>query len=576
MSNSVPSRAARSAEIPKAARKARARLKRRWPRRTLMAVNGLVLVCIAATASTYAYVEHRIASIATLPTPNAVCDTCSLEGGPMPKLRLPQADGLEAENILLIGNETRQGLTPAEQQLWGSSLTYNGTLADIIMILHINPVTDQASILSIPRDLFAPMPANSPVGPFNKIDAALNDGEDGPNNLIAAIEQDFGIPINHFVMLNFNGFINSVNALGGIRVDFPEKLWDQESLLNITETGCQHLDGFEALALVRARHLQYDPPGDDEPKYSWPQEAESDLARIGRTHTFVKIVADTAIKEGKTNPVKALSFINSILDQITIDKGLKGELLALVRHYGLINPANVPETTFPTSDNPGTYYYEAGGYNTNAGDVLFAVQPAANKVIQAWDPQAVPKAKKPKGVTVVSLAGNYDAAVDAGHALASDGLDVTSETAGEVPASATETFIDYPPNDLAQAFYVMKYMSGAAMMAQDASLAPGTIEVDLGTVVNVSAKPTATTTAPTTTTAPAGTTSTGGVSTTTEAATSTTSGATTAPTPTRVGHPAPTTTTTSTTTTTVPTPGGAVVNSSADHVEPWDPRACPS
>jgi hypothetical protein len=242
--------------------------------------------------------------------------------------------------------------------------------------------------------------------------------------------------------------------------------------------------------------------------------------------------------------------------------------LALVRHYGLINPANVPETTFPTSDNDGTYYYDAGGYDTNAGDVLFAVQPAANKVVQAWDPQAVPKVTKPKAVTVVSLAGDYDAAVGAGQALASHGLHVTSETAGEVPASATETFINYPPGDLGQASYVMKFMSGAVMMEQDTSLRPGTIEVDLGTVVTVSAEPTATTTAPTTTTAPSGPTSTGAVTTTTAASTTTPS-ATTAPTRPHVAHPA-------TTTTTVPTPGGAVVNSSADQAEPWDPRACAS
>ncbi|HTW06869.1 MAG TPA: LCP family protein, partial [Acidimicrobiales bacterium] len=437
---------------------------------------------------------------------------------------------------------------------------------------------------SIPRDLFAPMPANSPVGPFNKIDAALNDGKEGPDNLVAAIEQDFGIPINHFIMVNFNGFINSINALGGIYVDFPERLWDQESLLNITRTGCQHLDGFEALALVRARHLQYDPPGDNEPKYDWPQEAESDLARIGRTHTFMKIVAHTAIKEGKANPLSGLSFINAVLQQITIDRGLKSQIIALLRHYAHVDPANVPETTFPTSDYPYTYYYDAGGYNTDAGDVLFSVQPEANRVIQAWDPQAFPKAKRPKAVTVVSLAGNYYSAEQAGQSLASHGLNVTSETAGEVPASATETFVDYRPGDMAQALYVMKFMSGAVMMEQDTSLSPGTVEVDLGTVVQVSTKPTTTTTASTTTSTPSATTST--PSATTTAAGTTTTVASTTTTATSTTSSGASTTTTGTghtplaqpagTTTTVPTPDGAVVNSSADQLEPWDPRACPT
>ena len=125
----------------------------------------------------------------------------------------------------------RQGLTAKEQEQFGSSLTYSGTLADIMMVLHLDPATDSASLLSIPRDLFAPMPTGSPVGRYQKLDAALNDGSAGPNNLVEAIQEDLGIPINHFVELNFNGFINSVNALGGIYVYFPEPVYDADSLL---------------------------------------------------------------------------------------------------------------------------------------------------------------------------------------------------------------------------------------------------------------------------------------------------------------------------------------------------------
>ncbi|HTW07235.1 MAG TPA: hypothetical protein VME46_06985, partial [Acidimicrobiales bacterium] len=125
MNNPAPKhRAPSPSALPKAARKARARLKRRWPRRTLIAANGLVLACIAVTASAYAYVQHEINQIPTLPSGHVVAPGQSAGGGPTRSV--PEADGLKAENILLIGNETRQGLTPAEQVLWGSSLTYNG------------------------------------------------------------------------------------------------------------------------------------------------------------------------------------------------------------------------------------------------------------------------------------------------------------------------------------------------------------------------------------------------------------------------------------------------------------------
>ncbi len=111
------------------------------------------------------------------------------------------------------------------------------------------------SILSIPRDLFVP---NARTGGANKIDAALFQG---PDQLIAAIEDDFGIPIQHFVELNFDSFINVVQALGGIKMYFPEPVYDAYSGLNIQTTGCLSLNGTQALQVVRARHVQYKGPG---------------------------------------------------------------------------------------------------------------------------------------------------------------------------------------------------------------------------------------------------------------------------------------------------------------------------
>ena len=103
----------------------------------------------------------------------------------------------QPENILLIGNQTRQGLTPQQQFQFGSSLG-SGTLADIMMVLHLDPAHGTASILSVPRDLFSPMPANSDVGSYQKMDAALNDGADGPDNLVNAIQEDLGHPDQPF------------------------------------------------------------------------------------------------------------------------------------------------------------------------------------------------------------------------------------------------------------------------------------------------------------------------------------------------------------------------------------------
>jgi LCP family protein required for cell wall assembly len=529
------------------------RVKVHWPRRTLIGANVVVLVCLIAMGAAYGYVRYKINDIRTAPSPFITPPGCF---DVKCELRIPKSETThgDPENILLIGNETRQGLTPQQQLQFGSSLTYSGTLADIMMVLHLDPANHTASILSIPRDLFSAMPAHSPVGSYQKMDAALNDGPSGADNLAAAIEDDLGIPINHFIELNFNGFINSVNALGGINVYFPDPVFDAESLLNIGNAGCHHLDGFEALALVRARHLQYEPQGTDEPRYDWPYDPESDLARIVRTHTFLKIVAQTAKSKGLTDPVAAANFLSAILGQMTVDAPLKSQMLSLILSYSHIDPSTVPETTLPTT-GVNDYYY--GGYGM--GDVLFPVQPADNNVIKAWAGDVFPTPVPPTSVSVVSIVGSYEAAVAAGQALATHGLKVTNESSGEVPANVSETLVNYRPGDVAQALDVMKYLSGAVMLQVDPSLTQGAIEVDLGSTVDVSAKaPTPTTpstsaAAPTTGTPTTGTPTTG--------------------TPT-TRAPAVRSSTTVAPSTTVPTPGGNPVSASADQEQPWDPRAC--
>ena len=480
-------------------------------------MNGVVALALLSAGSVWGYVRYRLDSIRTVAAPHLT-----------PVKVAPRGQDT-VENILLIGNETRSGLTSQQEiaQL-GSPQLYSGSLSDVIMILHLDPAKGQASILSIPRDLFLPMPAGSPVGPFQKIDAALNDGTNGPDNLIQAITQDLGIPINHYVELKFDGFENTVNALGGISVDFPEPVFDANSLLDISTTGCVHLNGTQALALVRARHLQYDPPGDTAPQADWPYDPESDLSRIVRDHTFLRILATTAESQGLTNPIKLNDFLGAIINQIIIDPGLKGQLISLAGNFRHADPAKVPELTLPVTTYGGANGYHYDG--ANIGDVDFPVEPQDHQVIAQWYAGATPAPKAPGVVNVYNLAGGYNLAATTTTALAADGL--PAKVAGDVqtPATATETFVQYPPGGLAQAMYVMKYLSGAVMLDPDSSLPVGTVDVEAGSLLSID----------------------------------------------RPANHATTVAATTTTTTSVPTPFGEKPSSSADQLQPWDPRSCPA
>jgi LCP family protein required for cell wall assembly len=507
-------------------------LQRRWPRRVLIAVNVVVALTLVTVGLAYGYVRYRLDAIHTM-----AAKTLTPTGK-------TTADGLPPENVLLIGNQSRACLTTQAQiAQFGDPSQLSGSLSDVIMVMHLDPKTRTGAVLSIPRDLFAAMPAGTPSGPYEKIDSALNDGANGPANLIAAIQNDLGIPINHYVEVNFCGFEQTVNAIGGIKLSFPEPLYDLQAQLNITQTGCQLINGATALALVRSRHLQYDPPGVTTADRSvWPSDPESDLARITRDHTFLRVLINTAQSQGLYNPLKLNSFLSAVTNQVTMDPGLRDQLISLAATYRHVTATNMAETTLPVTTYANYVY---AGYHL--GDVDFAVQPQDNQAIQAWDPAALPAAQAPTAVQVFNAVGGAHLAADTGTGLRAAGLHVTTEGDAPIVANPAETLIRYSPGQIGQGLAVLEHFAGAVTMQSDPSVPPGEVSVDVGSTetVNVPAP-----TRPTSPTSPA------------SATTSPTSPAST------VG------TTPAAPSTTVPTVGGVAPSASADRPTPYDPEPC--
>ena len=125
-----------------------------------------------------------------------------------------------------------------------------------------------------------------------------------------------------------------------------------------------HLNGATALAVVRARHLQYFANG------RWNDDPLSDLARIRRDHTFLRIFVNAA-KAQLTNPLRINALVAGLTSQVTVDTGLNANLmLQLLRHYRHLDPNTVPETTLPITV-VANYRYGAGSY----GDVDMPVEP---------------------------------------------------------------------------------------------------------------------------------------------------------------------------------------------------------
>jgi LCP family protein required for cell wall assembly len=385
----------------------------------------------------------------------------------------------DVENILLIGSTTRCGLKKQNPAFGVCSPSLAGTNSDVVMILHLDPDHHRASILSIPRDTMIP---NARHDGLNKIDAALGD-PGGPSQLIAAITDDFGIPIQHYVELNFDSFQGVVGALGGLKMYFPMPVYDLESSLYIPTTGCVSLDGFQALAVVRARHLQYQPPSDSRlPRYKWPSDPQSDLSRIRRDHEFLRVLASEVAKRGLDNVVTDLRLINSLAGNLEVDQGLSAAHMAnLVHEFHNMNPNKVPQYTLPVVQDRRAYYYRGGYY----GDVVFPTQPEDARVVAQFlgttlteDSSGQPL-PSPSSLTVAveNGSGVYEEGAKTSASLEALGYKVTSVTDTEVGASTTETTVLYSdPSKLADALRVQSALSGLAIIGYD----PGLIHAETG------------------------------------------------------------------------------------------------
>ena len=318
----------------------------RWPRRLLIGLNILVALSLVGVASGYVYVRAKFGDITKVP-----CPFC----------RAPGDNPGKVMNVLLVGSDTREDLSDAQN--FGGTKAVGGQRSDTIMILHVDPSQKKAAILSFPRDTYVTL-AN---GDKNRINAAFTNG---PDLLMQTINQQFGIDIDHYVQVNFDGFKGIVDAIGGINVYFSSPARDTFSGLRVPKAGCLFLNGNGALSYVRSRHYQYFEGG------RWHDEGNGDLGRIQRQQDFIRRVLRKV--RGVRNPFTLNSLISSGVKNVTIDNGLGlNDIQKLADRFKSLSPDTVDMETLPTT---GTSV-KIGGLSQA---VLLPKQPDAQQLIDQF------------------------------------------------------------------------------------------------------------------------------------------------------------------------------------------------
>jgi len=202
------------------------------------------------------------------------------------------------QNFLVVGTDSREGINPGDPNADAFiGEPTSGARTDSIMMLRIDGA--EQSLLSIPRDLWVTDPSTGQLGRINSTYNA------GPANLIQTV-QGLGIPVHHYVEINFVSFGKLVDAVGGIDVTFANPSRDTSSGLVIPEAGTQQLDGTQALAYVRSRH--FEELKDD----VWVEDPLSDLGRVARQRAFLSSLL-TEVTSTK-NPLE----ISSITDAMAV------------------------------------------------------------------------------------------------------------------------------------------------------------------------------------------------------------------------------------------------------------------
>lgn len=209
------------------------------------------------------------------------------------------------ENYLLVGSDSREFGDPNT----GESGDVTGSRSDTIMVLRVDTSTDEAALLSIPRDLYVETSVQT-----GRINGAYNDGA---ADLVRAVQEALALPVHHYVEINFFGFKALVEALGGVEICFALPTRDLNTGLNIAAPGCVLLDGTQALAYARSRHYE-----ELEADGEWHERPGSDLGRSTRQRDFVNRCLQQAVEQVKISPFDTGKLVQAMGKAISIDDEL--------------------------------------------------------------------------------------------------------------------------------------------------------------------------------------------------------------------------------------------------------------
>ncbi len=386
--------------------------------RTLVAVASALVLMVSVTG--WAASERYLSGLSQVNVFNGIGGSPVWTGGPT--------------NILVVGSDDRSGLSAKERRRLNAGHEDFGRHTDTMMLVHIGGDLGTVSVVSIPRDSLVTIPAHTgpdgaPIDEHQgKINSAFATG--GPAVTVQTVEQATGLPVDHYVEINFAGFLAMVDAVGGVDVCLETPLQDELSGLDLP-AGRQTISGPQALAYVRARYI------------------DNDFGRSDRQQKFMSAMIQKVFSAGTLlNPVALNGFIDAAVASVTTDERLNRDTIAaLGGRAGDVDLGKVVFTTVPVSD--GNHLHDGEStvlWNTEAATALFTAL-AADQPLPT--PPKATAVEVPPGDIAVSVgsAGPHGATAVAD--LTDAGYQVTTTSLSNAPATTTVRYDPALPKSLA-------------------------------------------------------------------------------------------------------------------------------
>ena len=258
-----------------------------------------------------------------------------------------------AVNILVVGTDSRSG---ASGELGaGDADDVPGLRNDSTMVIHVSADRSRVQIVSIPRDTLVDIPAckhrdgttSEPTSDdmFNNAMVYGSNGGDDPEDIApgiacvkSTVEKLSGMSIDAFMVVDFAGFINMIDALGGVWFNIPEHIEDESAQLYI-DAGCWKLSGTHALAYMRSRKGQGD---------------GSDISRIGRQQQLISaMLRELQEKNYVTDPGALINFLQAAISAVNVSDNLgnaSSDASLLINVLQKVDRTNIQFVTMPVEE----------------------------------------------------------------------------------------------------------------------------------------------------------------------------------------------------------------------------------